>query len=434
MKSLFRILSIYLFSLFFTQLTFGQTPSKEHSFKIAGKTRLPDTADPSVECLVEYDPSSSDHLIITAFGTDGNIISKVPCRFTGKTFNLGEKDKYFSNKKLIADGPAQLFSANNVLDADIIYKDGSITAASTYYKNGNKHMLQTGDATTLNGPYKIWFNNGNLYLEGNYTSNKKDGLFHLFDESGAILREGLYEKGKLISGEAVVADILYKSPDQTAWYTNGQTALEEELIKRSSDLEEIKELGSDFVEYYMLQLTIDKQGFASDVNTINSTRNAQHEILQAVFNQLPGFTPGLVEGIPVTSSLNLEVRLSNSGLKLISGGDDTETGETYSIVEEMPEFPGGDLALRQFIAINIKYPVLAQENGIQGTVYASFVIDKEGYPEAFRVVKSVHPVLDDESIRVLKEMPKWTPGKQKGQPVRVRYTVPVSFVIKQNID
>ena len=57
----------------------------------------------------------------------------------------------------------------------------------------------------------------------------------------------------------MVADILYKSPDQTAWYTNGQTALEEELIKRSSDLEEIKELGSDFVEYYMLQLTIDKQ-------------------------------------------------------------------------------------------------------------------------------------------------------------------------------
>ncbi len=93
--------------------------------------------------------------------------------------------------------------------------------------------------------------------------------------------------------------------------------------------------------------------------------------------------------------------------------------QIFTVVETMPEFPGGQGALLQFLAKSIKYPVIAQENGIQGRVTCSFV-DAE-------VIRGVDPSLDKEAIRVINTMPKWSPGKQRGKPVRVKYTVPVTF-------
>lgn len=93
----------------------------------------------------------------------------------------------------------------------------------------------------------------------------------------------------------------------------------------------------------------------------------------------------------------------------------------------MPEFPGGNSALFLFLATNVKYPTISQENGIQGRVIVSFVIDKDGSITDIEVVRSIDPFLDKEAIRVIKIMPKWKPGMIKGKPVRVKYTVPVTF-------
>lgn len=97
------------------------------------------------------------------------------------------------------------------------------------------------------------------------------------------------------------------------------------------------------------------------------------------------------------------------------------------LIETMPEFPGGQGALLQYLAKSIKYPVIAQENGIQGRVSCSFVVNKDGSIVDAEVIRGVDPSLDKEALRVINSMPKWSPGKQRGKPVRVKYTVPVTF-------
>ncbi|NLB26193.1 MAG: energy transducer TonB [Bacteroidales bacterium] len=107
-----------------------------------------------------------------------------------------------------------------------------------------------------------------------------------------------------------------------------------------------------------------------------------------------------------------------------------EETKVFFIVEDMPEFPGGEAALRQFIANAIKYPVIAQENGIQGKVFVTFVVDADGGISEAKITRGVDPSLDKEALRVVNMLPKWKPGKQRGKPVRVSYTVPINFVLQ----
>jgi len=104
-----------------------------------------------------------------------------------------------------------------------------------------------------------------------------------------------------------------------------------------------------------------------------------------------------------------------------------EETKVFDVVEQMPSFPGGAGALMQYLSSNIKYPVVAEENGVQGRVVCTFVVEKDGSITDVRVIKSVDPSLDKEAMRVVKSMPKWIPGKQNGAAVRVKYTVPVTF-------
>lgn len=103
------------------------------------------------------------------------------------------------------------------------------------------------------------------------------------------------------------------------------------------------------------------------------------------------------------------------------------SNKVYEVVEQMPSFPGGDAAMMKYLAENIKYPVSAQKAKEQGRVVVQFIVEKDGAVTGVKTVRSVTPVLDAEAVRVIKAMPKWTPGRQGGQPVRVKYNVPVSF-------
>lgn len=99
----------------------------------------------------------------------------------------------------------------------------------------------------------------------------------------------------------------------------------------------------------------------------------------------------------------------------------------YCIVEMMPQYPGGLAAMLKYIRENIKYPEQAMKKGIQGRVTVSFIIEKDGSISNVRPVHSVHSLLDKEAVRMVKSMPKWSPGKNNGKPVRVRYNLPVMF-------
>lgn len=104
-----------------------------------------------------------------------------------------------------------------------------------------------------------------------------------------------------------------------------------------------------------------------------------------------------------------------------------EENKVFDIVEQQPLFPGGPTALMKYLSENTKYPVVAQENGVQGRVTVQFVVEKDGSISDVHVLRGVDPSLDKEAVRVVKSMPRWTPGKQNGSAVRVKYQVPVTF-------
>ncbi len=104
-----------------------------------------------------------------------------------------------------------------------------------------------------------------------------------------------------------------------------------------------------------------------------------------------------------------------------------EETKIFTVVEQMPMYPGGDGALMGYLRDNIHYPTVAAENGVQGRVVVGFVVERDGSITDVKILRGVDPSLDREAMRVVKNMPKWTPGKQNGSAVRVKYQVPVSF-------
>jgi protein TonB len=117
----------------------------------------------------------------------------------------------------------------------------------------------------------------------------------------------------------------------------------------------------------------------------------------------------------------------------ISAQSDSSEVKELTIFKEtdkMPEYPGGTTELYKFLSRNLVYPTMAKEMGVQGKVYASFIIDKDGTPSGFRIVKGLNDECDKEVLRVLKKMPKWIPAELDGRKVSVMYRLPVNFMLK----
>lgn len=110
--------------------------------------------------------------------------------------------------------------------------------------------------------------------------------------------------------------------------------------------------------------------------------------------------------------------------------EEVQEQEIFTVVESMPSFPGGDAARMKFLQDNIKYPQMARESGIQGTVYVTFVVETDGSVTDVRVLRGIGGGCDEEAIRVIKEMPKWNPGMQRGKPVRVQFNMPIKFTLQ----
>lgn len=109
---------------------------------------------------------------------------------------------------------------------------------------------------------------------------------------------------------------------------------------------------------------------------------------------------------------------------------DPDDGKVFSVVEEMPTFPGGEEKLRDYLRNNIKYPGIARENGISGRVYVTFVVDKEGKIKDIRLLRGIGGGCDEEAMRVIRSMPDWKPGRQNGRAVQVQYNLPVNFTLR----
>ena len=187
---------------------------------------------------------------------------------------------------------------------------------------------------------------------------------------------------------------------------------------------------------------VEKDGSLSDVKIVRGADPLLDAEAVRVIQSMPKWKPGKQKGEEVRVRFTLPVVFRLQGKdetpeKIIAQDEPIserkEIGSTdiYVVVEKQPEFPGGNAAMMKFLGDNIKYPVAAQENGIQGRVITNFVVEKDGSLSDVKIVRGADPLLDAEAVRVIQSMPKWKPGTQKGQIVRVRFTLPVVFRLQQ---
>ncbi|MCF7741411.1 MAG: energy transducer TonB [Candidatus Marinimicrobia bacterium] len=189
---------------------------------------------------------------------------------------------------------------------------------------------------------------------------------------------------------------------------------------------------------------IDRKGKVQNARIIDGIEEAfDKEVLEAVKN-MPDWEPAYFMGDPLVMQLVVPVsfaQISNESdakkftqrvgiptdLDNDKAPNSDEKQKVFVVVEQQPRYPGGEKARKQYLAENIKYPEKAQEKGIEGTVYVSFIVEKDGSITNVRVLKGIGGGCNKEAISVVKDMPKWEPGKQRGEPVRVKFQMPLRF-------
>ncbi len=171
---------------------------------------------------------------------------------------------------------------------------------------------------------------------------------------------------------------------------------------------------------------VSPEGSIGDIQVARGVHEAIDREAVRVIAAMPKWEPGRQRGRAVSVKYTLPVtfRPAEDYPGLLTEED---ADKVFTVVEKMPLFPGGENRMMEFLYKNIKYPVLAQENGIQGRVICTFVVNSDGSIVDPEIVRGVDPSLDREAIRVVTAMPKWAPGEQRGKPVRVKYTLPVQF-------
>jgi len=135
------------------------------------------------------------------------------------------------------------------------------------------------------------------------------------------------------------------------------------------------------------------------------------------------------EEVEEVEIMDLEID-DDTEIEFVEPEEEVAEEEIFTIVEEMPEFPGGQAELFRYLGKSIRYPQMAQDAGITGTVFVTFVIDKAGKVKDARVLKGIKGGCDEEALRVVAAMPSWTPGKQRGKAVSVQYNLPIRFTLK----
>ena len=260
-----------------------------------------------------------------------------------------------------------------------------------------------------------------LVFEG---KNQAYGAYQLRKNTGI---RNLKALAVMFAAFIIIAGIVYAKVSIENYIASKNAAIEADVELQSlAEKKEIKEEKKDEPEVEKIEVERVKSSVAFTVPEIKKDEEVKEDQemksqddLAETNTAIGAFT---VEGNDETA----EVKHVEEKIAEPEPVKEEET-KVFDVVEQMPSFPGGPSALMQYLNSNIKYPVVAEENGVQGRVVCTFVVEKDGSITDVRVVKSVDPSLDKEAMRVVKGMPKWIPGKQNGSAVRVKYTVPVTF-------
>lgn len=240
------------------------------------------------------------------------------------------------------------------------------------------------------------------------------------------------QKEKSVDASQDKGDKKYVVVEEMASYPGGLGALREYLAK---NIRYPQEAVKNKIEgKVILNFVINEQGHVEEVKVVRSSYAGFNEEAIRVVKSMPQWTPGKQHGKPIKESFTMpvEFKLGKSGTKDQGLKEVKEEKASYLITEEPALFKGGTLDdFKKYVQENIKYPENAIKNGIQGKVIVQFIVDENGSVEKdVQVLRGVSPELDQEAVRVIQSSPKWTPAKQKGQPVRQILTIPVVFALK----
>ena len=186
----------------------------------------------------------------------------------------------------------------------------------------------------------------------------------------------------------------------------------------------------------IVQFVVKKDGSISDPTIARGVNPLLDKEALRVINAMPKWKPGMHEGKAVNVKYTIPVAFKlqgeNADSKAAATPREAQVDENgvYMVCDQMPMYPGGMQELMKFLQKNIQYPQDAEEKGIQGRVIVQFVVEKDGSIKDIKVVRGIDPSLDKEALRVINAMPKWEPGKHKGEAVSVKYTVPVNFKVQ----
>ena len=259
-----------------------------------------------------------------------------------------------------------------------------------------------------------------LTVLGSWFLDKPQSIFTLATNQGVVVV--CYDRDALIR---ILIEYLLQNKD------NLGSGLKDLFGSASNEEDETYDI---FGEDYF----IDEEVEVAEEPEFEITDEEFFEILLAVSEELDRQEMIMEEVETDTIEINTEaeqdVEVASAPLVKVPV-DEEEEEIVFLVVETMPEFPGGQQEMMKFIATNIQYPAIAIENGIQGRVICQFVVEKDGMVTDIQVVRSSGDAsLDKEAIRVINSMPKWKPGKQRGKPVRVKYTIPINFRLQDNTE
>ena len=388
------------------------------------------------------------------------------------SLKISEYNDLIEKRDLVPHGEHTHYSENLIVLYKENYKEGKLHGKyERYYPSGEKHITCSFLGNALHGDYmeysdegklifatsfinsrkkgeeKAFYTNGQEKYSTTYNDGMPDGQLKAYYENGELKRKASYQKGKIIKQKCF--DSHKNNTDCKAFetsldYPGGIKTIFAEILNITLDTSRCP--GTNV---FFLQLDINESGEIESTQTIPEVSPINQTELENFLSSLKSFIPPITNGEKLPSTLFLKIDTKQSQNSFLNGKIITKSSYTFNPktsklrytvfntledevffrVEKMPEFPGGEQALRMTIANTVKYPVEAQIHRISGKVYVSFVVNKMGYVTNPVIAKGVHPILDKEAIRVISKLPNWKPGTKDGEPVNVSYTVPINFVL-----
>lgn len=226
----------------------------------------------------------------------------------------------------------------------------------------------------------------------------------------------------------VVSSPVFTVVEKMPEYPGGQAAL---LKYLASDVKYPKIAMDNGIQGRVVaSFVVEKDGSIRDVEIVKGVDPSLDQEAIRVIALMPNWIPGQQRGQNVAVKYTVPVTFSLTGDPESERTPQPTSDQVFVMVEKMPEFPGGGQAILDFIAKTLQYPQIAKENGIEGRVVCSFIVEKDGSLSDINIVRGVDPSLDKEALRIIGEMPKWNPGTQRGKAVKVKYSVPINFSLQ----